>query len=83
MARAIPAFANGGPVGSMSNVTIQFPGVPPIVSCVFLLLPAVFLSGLFHGNFELVQETMLEYVKVLIYFVLMISLVNRWLLERD
>jgi hypothetical protein len=26
----IPAFANGGPVGRMSNVTIQFPGVPPI-----------------------------------------------------
>lgn len=28
--RTLPAFANGGPVGGMSNVTIQFPGVPPI-----------------------------------------------------
>ena len=32
----------------------KFPGVPPIVTCVVLLLPAVFLSGLFHGNFELI-----------------------------
>ena len=60
----------------VKQLSLRFPGVPPIVSCVFLLLPAVFLSGLFHGNFELVQETMLEYVKVLIYFVLMISLVT-------
>jgi hypothetical protein len=26
----VPAFAGGGPVGSMSHVTIQFPGLPPI-----------------------------------------------------
>ena len=28
--RSVPAFAGGGPVGGMSNVTIHFPGVPPI-----------------------------------------------------
>jgi hypothetical protein len=28
--RAMPAFAGGGSVGSMSNVTIQFPGLPAI-----------------------------------------------------
>jgi hypothetical protein len=28
--RSIPAFASGGMVGSMSNVTIQFPGLPAI-----------------------------------------------------
>lgn len=28
--RAIPAFATGGLAGGMSNVTIQFPGLPPI-----------------------------------------------------
>jgi hypothetical protein len=28
--RPIPAFAAGGLVGGMSNVTIQFPGLPPI-----------------------------------------------------
>jgi hypothetical protein len=26
----IPSFATGGLVGSQSNVTIQFPGLPPI-----------------------------------------------------
>src|ERR1019366_5410730 len=34
------------------EMSLRFIGVPPIVSCVVLLLPAVFLSGLFHGNFE-------------------------------
>jgi hypothetical protein len=53
-----------------------FPGVPPIVCCVVLLLPAVFLSGFFHGNFELIQDTVSEYVKVLIYFLLLIALVT-------
>ena len=28
--RAMPAFATGGLAGGMSNVTIQFPGLPPI-----------------------------------------------------
>jgi hypothetical protein len=28
--RSIPAFASGGSVGSMSHVTIQFPGLPPV-----------------------------------------------------
>jgi hypothetical protein len=28
--RSLPAFASGGPVGGMSHVTIQFPGLPPI-----------------------------------------------------
>jgi hypothetical protein len=28
--RSMPAFAGGGPVGSMSHVTIQFPGLPAI-----------------------------------------------------
>ena len=41
-----------------------------------LLLPAVFVSGFFHGNMELIQETVIEFVKILIYFVLLISLVT-------
>jgi hypothetical protein len=28
--RSVPAFASGGPVGGMSHVTIQFPGLPDI-----------------------------------------------------
>ena len=60
----------------LQQMTLPFAGVPPIVTCVLLLLPAVFLSGFFHGNFELIQETVIEFVKVLIYFVLLISLVT-------
>ncbi len=60
----------------LRQTTLRFPGVPPIVSCVALLLPAVFLSGFFHGNFEVIQDTVTEYVKVLIYFFLLISLVT-------
>ncbi len=59
----------------MQQITVRYPGVPPIVTCVVLLLPAVFLSGLFHGNTELIQETVTEYAKILIYFLLLISLV--------
>jgi hypothetical protein len=60
----------------LKQATARFPAVPPIVSCVVLLLPAVFLSGFFHGNFELIQDTVTEYVKVLIYFLLLIALVT-------
>jgi hypothetical protein len=57
------------------QLSVRYPGLPPIVSCVFLLLPAVFLSGFFHGNMELIQETVIEYAKVVIYFALLVSLV--------
>ena len=60
----------------LEQISLRYPGVPPIVSCVVLLLPAVFLSGLFHGNFELIQETVIEFGKILIYFLLVISLVT-------
>jgi O-Antigen ligase len=60
----------------IQRLSLRFPGVPPIGTCVFLLLPAVFLSGFFHGNFELIQDTVTEYMKVLIYFVLMIGLLT-------
>lgn len=60
----------------VQQMALRFPGVPPIVTCVVLLLPAVFLSGLFHGNFELIQETVSEFAKVLIYFLLMVALVT-------
>ncbi len=60
----------------VQQLSRRFPGVPPIVTCVVLLLPSVFLSGLFHGNFELIQDTVTEFAKVLIYFVLMIALIT-------
>jgi O-Antigen ligase len=60
----------------LQQFSLRFPGVPPIVSCVVLLLPAVFLSGLFHGNFELITDTVIEFAKVLIYFLLLISLIT-------
>jgi hypothetical protein len=60
----------------LEQISLRYPGVPPIISCVVLLLPAVFLSGFFHGNFELIQDTVSEFVKIIIYFVLLISLVT-------
>src|SRR6516164_531546 len=60
----------------LQQTSLRFPGVPPIVSCVALLLPAVFLSGLFHGNSELILDTVTEFGKILIYFLLLISLVT-------
>jgi hypothetical protein len=60
----------------VQQLSLRFPSVPPVVACVVLLLPAVFLSGLFHGNFELIQDTVIEFAKLLIYFLLMIALVT-------
>jgi O-Antigen ligase len=60
----------------LQQITLRFTGVPPIVTCVVLLLPAVFLSGLFHGNSDLIQDTVTEYAKILIYFLLLVSLVT-------
>jgi hypothetical protein len=54
----------------------RYPELPPVITCVALLLPAIFLSGFFHGNMELIQETVVEFAKVLIYFALLISLVT-------
>jgi hypothetical protein len=71
----IACLAVSLPVVLQQYVT-RFAGVPPIVACVVLLLPAVFLSGLTHGNTELVQDTVTEFVKILIYFSLLISLVT-------
>ena len=39
-------------------------------------MPAIFASGFFHGDTELIQETTVEFVKILIYFVLLIALVT-------
>ncbi len=60
----------------LQQTSLRYPGVPPVVLCVVLLLPAVFLSGLYHGNLELITDTVIEFVKILIYFLLMISLVT-------
>lgn len=60
----------------LEQTKLRFPGVPPIVTCVVLLLPAVLLSGFFHGNFELIQDTVIEFAKILIYFLLLVALVT-------
>jgi hypothetical protein len=60
----------------LKQASLRFPGVPPIVTCVLLLLPAIFASGFFHGDTELMQETTVEFVKIVIYFLLLISLVT-------
>ena len=60
----------------LGQFSLRYPGVPPIAGCVLLLLPAIFLSGFSHGNTDLIQETVIEFAKVLIYFALLISLVT-------
>ena len=60
----------------LQQMSLRCAGVPPIITCVVLLLPAVFLSGFSHGNFELIHETVTEFVKVLIYFVLLVTLIT-------
>jgi hypothetical protein len=60
----------------LQQISLRYPGVPPIVSCVLLLLPAVFVSGFYHGNFELIQDTVSEFIKILIYFLLLVALVT-------
>ena len=60
----------------VQQFAVRYAGVPPIVTCVVLLLPAVFLSGLYHGNVELMQDSLIEYGKILIYFLLLIALIT-------
>jgi hypothetical protein len=59
----------------VQQMSLRYPGVPPVVACVLLLLPAVFLSGLFHGNLEQIADTGVEFGKIVIYFLLLIALV--------
>jgi putative inorganic carbon (hco3(-)) transporter len=51
-------------------------GVPPIVGCVLGLFPAVLLSHLSHGNGEEALDQGIEFLKVLVYFLLLIGLVT-------
>jgi O-antigen ligase len=71
----IACFAVSFPVVLQQFVT-RFAGVPPIGACVLLLLPAVFLSGLSHGNTDMMQDTVIEFAKVVVYFLLLISLLT-------
>lgn len=51
-------------------------GVPPVAGCVLMLLPAVIASNLLGGNAEMLQDNATEFVKILVYFLLMLALVN-------
>jgi hypothetical protein len=51
-------------------------GMPPITACVLGLLPAVILSHVSNGNMEEAVEQGTEFLKVIIYFVLLLGLVT-------
>jgi hypothetical protein len=51
-------------------------GVPPIAGCVLGLFPAALLSHLSNGNGADALEQGIEYLKVLVYFLLLIGLVT-------
>jgi hypothetical protein len=48
----------------------------PVTLCVFGLLPAVLLSHLSHLEFERAAASGFEFAKVVVYYVLLVSLVN-------
>src|SRR5437016_12623044 len=60
----------------LAQLSQRYPGVPPVVTCVLCMVPSVFLSGLFHGDFELIGETVVEFAKVVVYFLLLLVLVT-------
>ncbi len=59
----------------MQQWSLRPVGIPPVAACVFLTLPIVFFSGFSHGNIDLVLDTVIEFAKVVIYFVLLVALV--------
>ena len=48
----------------------------PITVCVIALLPAITLSHLSHGETERAVETSIEFAKVLVYYLLLVGVVN-------
>lgn len=60
----------------IQQLTARPVGVPPIAGCVLGLLPAVIASNLLGGNAEMLQDNATEFVKILVYFLLMLALLN-------
>jgi O-antigen ligase len=48
----------------------------PAALCVVGLVPAILLSDIMRGNFGAAEEGLSEFIKVLIYFLLLVALVN-------
>src|SRR4051794_41105503 len=60
----------------LQQLATKYPGVPPIAGCVLALFPAVLLSHLSHGESEEALDQGIEFFKVLVYFLLFLTLVD-------
>ncbi|MCI0638807.1 MAG: O-antigen ligase family protein [Gemmataceae bacterium] len=60
----------------LNQFTRRFPGVPPIVGCALALFPAILLSHVSHGRIETAVFDGFEFFKVLVYFLLLVGLVD-------
>lgn len=59
----------------LQQLTVRYAGVPPVAGCVLALLPAVLLSNLSHGHADHAVDNGTEFVKILVYFLLLLGLV--------
>lgn len=60
----------------LQQLSLRYPGVPPIAGCVLGLLPCVMLSNLFGGNQEGLVENAIEFFKLMVYFLVMLALLT-------
>src|SRR4051812_1928889 len=60
----------------LRQLTLRYPGVPPIAGCVLCLFPAILLSNLVGGDSELLLDTTTEFFKVVVYYLLLLALVT-------
>jgi hypothetical protein len=60
----------------VQQLLVRYPGVPAIAGCVLGLFPAVLFSNLLGGNSEMILDNALEFAKVLIYYLLLLALLN-------
>ncbi len=60
----------------LRQFTLRFPGVPPIAGIVLALFPAVVLSGMMHGDGDLLIDTTIEFLKIIVYFLLLLCMID-------
>jgi hypothetical protein len=60
----------------LRQFTTRYPGVPPIAGIVLAMFPAVILSGMMHGDSMLMIDTTIEFFKIVVYFLLLLCMVD-------
>jgi putative inorganic carbon (HCO3(-)) transporter len=60
----------------LSQLRLAVLGAEPINTCVVAMLPAILLSHLSHGQLAEAWTTGFEFVKVILYYMLLVGVVN-------